>query len=217
MFRAILRLQWRESRLALLVLAAVGASLPLASLRGVESQGDAWRAFRILDASAVWAPSYPLLALGLALVLAAGAWIADHRSRHVYALTLPIARWRYLLFRYAAGGILLLAIGAVLYAAGLLATSRISLPPMLHAYPAGLTVRFCLAGLSAYTVLFALNGITPRTARLLVAGILLLITVAALADLLSLDWHPLVALGDAVLGPYSPLAIFRARWMLIDV
>jgi len=217
MFRAILRVQYRESRLAILVLAGIAFAIPLVAFRGLDLRSDPWDAFQLLSASGKWSAAYPLLALGLGLVLAGGAWAADHRSRHVYALTLPVARWRYLLLRYIAGGILLLGVGALVYAGGAMALSRLTLPPLLHGYPGGLAIRFCLAGLSAYTLLFALNGITQRAARFLVAGLLLLVVLAALADLLSLDWHPLGRFMDAVLGPYSPLAIFRARWMLIDV
>ena len=47
--------------------------------------------------------------------------------------------------------------------------------------------------------------------------ILLLIIATLLGDLLSLGWNPMRTVIDALLSPNSPLAIFRARWMLIDV
>lgn len=217
MFLALLRLQWRESRLAILLLAAAGIFLPLASLNGVRHAADPWEAWELLRASATWSAWYPLLAMAAALVLSAGAWIGDHRSGHVYALTLPVARWRYLLMRYAAGGALLLAVGGILWLGATIATAPLTLPPLLHAYSGSLTLRFCLAGLTAFTLLFALNGLTPRAARLLVAALLVLVIAAAMADLLSLGIRPLGLTLDALLGPYSPLAVFRAPWMLIDV
>ena len=106
---------------------------------------------------------------------------------------------------------------AALLAGSLLATLRLALPPLLHAYPIGLTLRFCLAGLSAYTLLFALSGLTPRMARLSVAVCCALVIVTVAAELLALEWNPIAAVVDALLGPYSPLAIFRARWMRVDV
>jgi hypothetical protein len=170
-----------------------------------------------LHAATRWSAAYPVMALAAALALAAGAWWPDHRTRHVYALTLPIARARYLLLRYAVGLLFLLAIGGCLWLGAVVATFWIPLPPLLHAYPAGLAFRFCLAGLSAYTLLFALSGLTPRMARVLVAGCLVLVIVTIAADLLTLGWNPIASVVDALLGPYSPLTVFRASWMLIDV
>jgi hypothetical protein len=161
--------------------------------------------------------AYPILALLAALLLAAAAWWPDHRTKHVYALTLPISRRRYLLLRYVAGVTFLLGITVALIASALVATSRLSLPPLLHVYPFGTGLRFFLAGLSAYTILFALNGLAPRTARVLAALGIVLVLVSLLADLLSLGWNPLAWVMEALLSPYSPLAIFRGRWMLIDV
>ena len=46
---------------------------------------------------------------------------------------------------------------------------------------------------------------------------LMLVLASIAADLASLGWNPLATVVDALLSPYSPLAIFRARWMLIDV
>lgn len=217
MFRAVLMSFWRESRLAVILLAGIAFAAPLLSLRGAWTAADPWTSWDLLGAAARWSPGYPVIALAAALALAAGAWWPDHRMKHVYALTLPVARSRYLWLRYVAGLSLLLAIGASLLLGSLLATTRIALPPLLQAYPGGLSLRFCLAGLSAYTLLFALSGLTPRMARLIVAVCCALVIVTVAAELLSLGWNPIAGVVDALLGPYSPLSIFRARWMLVDV
>jgi hypothetical protein len=217
MFRAVLAANWRESRIAVFVLALVALALPPLTLRVARLPTDPWAAWELLDAAGRWSAAYPVLALAAALILAAGAWWPDHRVKHVYALTLPVARWRYLLLRYASGLSLLLAVGAVLWLSALVATLRLSLPELLRAYPGTLTLRFCLAGLSAYTLLFALSGLTPRTARIIVAGLLVLVILTVAGDLLSLDWNPIATVFDALLGRYSPLSVFRARWMLVDV
>jgi predicted membrane protein len=135
----------------------------------------------------------------------------------VYALSLPIRRSRYLLLRYGAGLTLLLGIGAALLAGATIAVLRVQVPPLLHAYPVGLTLRFCMAGLVAYTLLFSVSGLTPRAARLLAALLLFLVVASLVADLLGLGWNPVERAMDALLSPYSPLSIFRARWMLVDV
>jgi hypothetical protein len=217
MFRVVLAANWRESRIAVVVLALVALALPALTLRVDRSPTDPWAAWDMLEAAGRWSPAYPVLALAAALILAAGTWWPDHRMKHVYALTLPVARWRYLLLRYAAGLSLLLAVGVVLWLSAVVATMRLTLPELLRAYPGTLTLRFCLAGLSAYTLLFALSGLTPRMARFVVAGILVLVILTVAGDLLSLPWDPIATVFDALLGPYSPLSVFRARWMLIDV
>jgi hypothetical protein len=217
MFRAILRMQWRESRLALVLLAGAGFAIPLLALRRTWADTDPWAAMRLLDAASSWYAAYPVLAIAAALAVAAGAWRSDHRTAHVYALTLPIDRRAYLLLRYAAGLVLFLGVAVALWLGGLLATVRISLPPLLHAYPGGLALQFSLAGLTAYTVFFGLYGLTARMARLLVAAFLLLVIMTAAADLMKLRRYPLPEVVDVLLSPYSPLGVFRARWMLIDV
>jgi len=217
MFRALLWSQWRESRLAVVLLGMLAVAVPLVSLRGAWVPTDPWTSWDLLRATAQWGAAYPVMAMAAALVLAAGAWWPDHRGKHVYALTLPVARSRYLLLRYGAGLAWLGAITGALALGTTLATMRLTLPPLLHVYPMGLTLRFFLAGLSAYTILFALNGLTPRMARILAACFLLLFIASMLSSLVSLGWNPLGAVVDALMGPYGPLAIFRARWMLIDV
>jgi len=217
MFRAILWCQWRESRLAVVLLGVLAFAVPIVSLRGAWLPTDPWTSWDLLRATAQWGAAYPVIALVAALVLAAGAWWPDHRGKHVYALTLPLARSRYLLLRYGAGLAWLGAITCALALGTMLATMRLTLPALLHVYPMGLTLRFFLAGLSAYTILFALNGLTPRMARILAACFLFLFIATVLSSLVSLGWNPLGAVVDALMGPYGPLAIFRARWMLIDV
>ncbi|HEX5005076.1 MAG TPA: hypothetical protein VFV65_07155 [Gemmatimonadales bacterium] len=215
MFRVILANQWRESRIAILFLAATAVAIPSWSLWGTTP--GPWEAWHLLNAAQQSSLAYPLLALLAALTLAAGAWRPDHRARHVYALTLPVPRSRYLLLRYAAGLLLLACLGMALAVGAGAATVGRTLPRYLEAHPLLLAGRFVLAGVSAYTLLFAVSGITARTARLLVAGLLLLLAVSAAADLLGLDWNPLARCFEALMSPYGPLAPFRWTWMLIDV
>jgi len=217
MFRAVLWTQWRESRIAVALLAGVAFIAPLLSMRGVRAANTAWASWDLLSASMRWSATYPILALVAALVVAVGTWRPDHRTGHVYALSLPVSRARYVLLRYGAGLALLAGVGAALLAGAVLASVRVTIPPLLHAYPVALTLRFGIAGLFAYTLLFALNGLTPRAARVLAGLILVLIIVSLAADLLALGWNPIDQAFDALLSPYSPLSIFRARWMLIDV
>lgn len=216
MFGAILRHQWQTTKVAVFLLLTACLALPSLSLRGAADASGPWAAWDLVGAAAGWSFTYPLVAMLGALALAIAVWRPDHRSAHVYALTLPLPRWEYLLMRYSAGVVLLLAAGITLAIGALLAVRTIVLPPGLHAYPLALAVRFCVAGIVAYTLLFALSGLTARAARWLVALLLLLVIASAGFDLLGLAWNPLRFVIDAALSPYSPLVVFRASWMLID-
>jgi hypothetical protein len=215
MFRIILWSQWRESRIAVLLLSAVALVLPTWSLWGAGT--GPWAAWDLLSASQSSSMAYPLLALVAALALAFGAWRPDHRTRHIYALTLPVSRSRYLMLRYTAGMVLLSVIGVALAIGTGGATVWRTLPAHLYAHPFGIALRFILAGFAAYTLVFAIRGVTARTARLIASLLLVLVAVSLLTELLGFDWNPLVHAFDAMLGRYGPLAPFRTTWMLIDV
>jgi len=217
MFRAVVENQWRESRLAVLLLAGFAFIVPVLCLWGKRSESDPWAFGDLIQAVWQWGVAYPSIALAAALALGIGVWRPDHRGRHVYALSLPVARSRYLLMRYSAGLIFLTGIGVALWVGGVAATARVPLSPLLHAYPGGLALRFWLAGLMAYTMMFALSGLTERAARVLVAGSLVLVIVAFSANAMNAHWNPLGWVADALFGPYGPLGVFRIRWMLIDV
>src|ERR1019366_8002795 len=67
----------------------------------------------------LWGFFYPLLAAVTALIIALGIWLSDRRGQHVYALLLPVPRSRYVLYRYAAGVVLLVPIAVALWAGAL--------------------------------------------------------------------------------------------------
>lgn len=216
MFGIILRHHWHTTKVTVLLLLGACLALPILAMRGAADASGPWAAWELVGAASSWSFAYPLVAMLGALGLAIAAWRPDHRSGHVYALTLPLPRWQYLLLRYSAGLVLLLASAVMLGIGAMVAVRGIVLPPGLHAYPVALAVRFSVAGLVAYTLLFALSGLTARVARWLVALLLLIVIASAGFDLLGLSWNPLRFVTDAVLSPYSPLVVFRASWMLID-
>jgi hypothetical protein len=217
MFRAILENQWRESRFAVLLLAASACIVPVLCLWGKGADTDPWAYGDLMQAVWKWGVAYPSIALAAALALGIGVWRPDHRGRHVYALSLPVTRSRYLLMRYGAGLVFLSGISTALWLGGVAATARVPLPSVLHAYPGGLALRFWLAGLMAYTMMFALSGLTERAARILVAGFLVFFIVTFAANAMDSHWNPFGWAIDVLFGPYGPLGVFRIRWMLIDV
>jgi len=218
MFRAVLYVQWKWSRLIIVLGTVAAFAIPLLSLQGAaRPDRGALQAQDLLRAVQSWGTLYPLLAATLGLLMAMTSWAADHRGRHVHALTLPVERWRYVLLRFAAGLTLLAAPLAALFLSALLSTLLATLPPGLQAYPFALTVRFALALLVAYAVFFAISAGTARTAGLILGGIALVVLVQVVAALANLEWDILGLAQLALLQGVGPLAVFAGRWMLVDV
>jgi len=218
MFDVILYTQWKWSRLIIVLGSLAGFALPIVSVQGAAS-GDrgALAAGALLQTVQSWGVLYPVLAAALGLLVAIATWAPDHRGRHVHALSLPVARWRYVLLRFASGATLLaLPILAVL-AGAILATWRATIPVGLRGYALALAARFALAVLVAYAVFFAVSAGTARTAGIILAVIGSVILLQIVASVANVDLDVFGELQVAVLNWPGPLAIFTGRWMLIDV
>src|SRR5437899_2973053 len=100
MFDVILYTQWKWSRLIIVLGSLAGFALPIVSVQGAAS-GDrgALAAGALLQTVQSWGVLYPVLAAALGLLVAIATWAPDHRGRHVHALSLPVALWRYVLLR----------------------------------------------------------------------------------------------------------------------
>jgi hypothetical protein len=138
MFGAILRTQWKWCWTAVLGCAVVAFAIPLISVQNAaipmtELTRGIPAAEQFLLAIERWGPLYTALAAMLGLTLAMLSWSADHRGRHVYALSLPIPRWRYVLMRFGSGAMLVLLPTATLLAGALLATAATQIPDGLVA------------------------------------------------------------------------------------
>jgi hypothetical protein len=218
MFRMILFTQWKWSR-AILLPAVLGAfALPLFSVQGAgDPNRTGWEARALLNSVQTWGVGYPVLATAIALAIAMVAWGADHRGRHVYALSLPVPRWHYALQRFGAGVVLLAAPALALWLGALMAAATATIPAGLHAYPSALAVRFTLALVVAYAVFFAITAGTTRTAGYVLALIGGIIVVQILSAAAGLDIKVIPFISDRLLLWPGPLEIFSGRWMLIDV
>lgn len=216
MFGVILYAQWKWTRLVVVVGAVAGFAIPILSLQSAAGPAPA-PVGELLRAVQSWGVLYPALAATLAVLTAISAWAADHRGRHVYALALPVARWRYALLRFAAGGVLLAAPVLAVWAGGLLATSTATLPAGLHGYAAWLGLRFALAVAVAYSMFFAISSGTARTAGAILGLFAALIVAQLLAGAADVDLHLFDVAQSTLLSWPGPLAIFTGRWMLIDV
>ena len=218
MFRAVLHSQWKWSRLIVVLGTVAAFAIPLLSLQGAaRADRGALQAPELLRAVQSWGTLYPLLATALGLLMAIAAWAPDHRGRHIHALTLPLARWRYVLLRFGAGFVLLAAPIAAVLIGSSLAVLAATLPPGLQAYPIALAMRFAFAVFVAYAVFFAVSAGTARTAGIILAVIAALILVQVVASMANLNLDLFGAAQTALLRGPGPLAVFAGRWMLVDV
>lgn len=218
MFKVILLSQWKWTRLPLLGFVLAAFALPLLSARGagVASQ-DNWLIEELLSNLQTWGLAYPVLAGFLGLILARATWGPDHQGKHVYALSLPLPRWDYVLMRFAAGAVLLALPVLALWIGALIATFATTLPPSLQAYPTILTLRFALAALVAYAVIFAISAGTNKTAGIILAVLAAVVIVQLFLDAIGIETLFVQSLlAKLVLWP-GPFEIFTGRWMLFDV
>ena len=218
MFRVILYGQWKWSRLIVVLGTIAAFALPIISVQSAAA-GDTspLHAQELLRAVQSWGTLYPVLAAALGLLVAIATWAADHRGRHVHALTLPVPRWRYVLLRFGAGSTLLAGpIIAVLLGA-LLATATATIPSGLQAYPVALALRFAVAVFVAYAVFFAISAGTARTAGIILGTMAALVLVQVLASLANVSLNLVDLVQVVVLNWPGPLAVFTGRWMLLDV
>ena len=218
MFRAILYTQWKWSRVIVLLGTIAAFAIPVLSLQGAaRADRGALAATDLLQAVQSWGVLYPLLAATLGLLVAITAWAPDHRGRHVHALTLPLPRWRYVVLRFAAGGLLLGApLAAVaLGAAG--ATMLATIPAGLQAYPMALVIRFGLALLVAYAMFFAVSAGTARTAGIVLGCLATVVVLQLVAEIASVDLDLFAVVQWLLMQGPGPLTVFTGRWMLVDV
>jgi ABC-type transport system involved in multi-copper enzyme maturation permease subunit len=215
-FKAMLRIQWKGSWHLVVALAVAAFALPLVSVRS-GWPGTPANLPRFLTELELWGLFYPALAAVAAIVVAASIWISDRRGHHIYALLLPIPRWRYVLLRYAAGLALLAPIVLALWAGAVIATAGVDLPPGLRTFPHALTAKFALSLLLLFGVAFAVAASSTRalgiSVRLLGLFIAAHIAVIMLRPGANLIWTVVTALATSP-GPFAPLG---GRWMLIDV
>ena len=218
MFRQMLLTQWKWSGIGIVAAALASFVLPILTVQGAGVSDPTWIDARaLLPELEYWSRTYPALALAIGLFAGTMAWTNDHRGRHVYALTLPLPRWHYVLLRYGAGLVLLLVPVLLLWAGAMLAGRMAIIPPGLHAYPHALALRFGLAVLLAYSIFFAISSGTTRTAGYVI-GVVAGLMVLQLLFLLSGSNTELVGpIFDRLVTLPGPFEVFGGRWMLIDV
>jgi len=221
MVQPMLLVHWKQARLLLIPFVVAAFGLPLLLVQGFGG-GDtdasvSLEAYRLLAAYQIWLPYFPLMAGSIGAVIALTAWNWDHRYGHVYALSLPVARWEYAMLKMGAGAALVLLPAAALWIGAHLASSSVTLPEGLRAYPNHLAFRFFLASLVSYAVFFALAAGTIRTTVWIVSVALTALVGVALIDAAFQSNDLIYSLTGWILRARGPFAVFTGNWALIDV
>jgi hypothetical protein len=223
MTKQLLALHWKAARWGLLPWVVAAFGVPLLIVGRLNGEGA-------LQSADIWqqmipiSPVFPLLAVAAGSTIALTAWSWDHRQGHVYALALPVPRWRYAWTKFLAG-LTLAAIPAVaLGVGGVIAASMVELPDLVQAYPGALAFRFYLATLAAYGVMFALAAGTMRTALIVLSvGLGAVFLGDGVVEFASRMLPALegVRVTDLLLDlasqPASPFRVLTGNWLLFDV
>jgi hypothetical protein len=219
MYAQMLKAQWRSMGVIVVVLAVVAFGVPLMTVLygGSLRQSSSYAVANWLAAATAVGYAMPVIALLIGVLLGMAVWSEDHLGGHVYALSLPLPRWRYVLLRFGVGLTLLAAPALALTVGTTIAAAAVDLPDGLHAYPLSLALRFTVALVVCYALFFALSTATRRVALALLGGV----GGIALADVLlaALGKVPVVvAFIFQLLTTWpGPLAILMGRWALFDV
>jgi hypothetical protein len=213
MFGMIVRTQWKWTRTLVLLATVAGFAVPLASLQSASSNSSP-RGFVLTMQS--FGVAYALLAAGVGLAVALAAWTHDQRGRHIYALSLPVSRARYVLMRLGAGAIFLAPPTVAVLIGALVVSLFGSLPAGLHAYPVALTLRFAFAALVAFAVFFAIGSSTQRTAGIVLGVFAALLLTQYVFSLVGVRYNLLSRVADLLFTAPGLLSVFSGRWTLVD-
>ena len=218
MFRVILFTQWKWTRLLLLPIVIATFAMPVFSVQAFSDASlSRWQVSSMLGTMQAMGLIYMFLSALLGIGIAATAWSADTKGRHVYALSLPVPRWHYLLLRYAAGVVLLLVPAFSLWIGALLAVSSAPVPVGLNAYPTALAVRFLLASFVSYSVTFALSSVPNKLSLIAATAVGVLLFALSTIDYLTGTPKLMPGLFEWAIHWPGILEVFAGRWLLIDV
>lgn len=219
MYRQILYVQWTALRLPATLLGVLAFALPLLTVTygGSLDGAPSGRVAEWLFASQQIGFLIPGLALLVGVLLGIGAWAPDHAGKHVYALSLPVSRARYVWLRFAAGAALLAVPVAALGIGALLATLSVHLPSGVHAYPLQLTGRFLLASLVCYVIFFSVSISTKRAALAVLGAIGGVLLADALLSVVGVQASVTPTVLMWLTNWPGPLSILIGRWALFDV
>lgn len=220
MFNALMKVQWKWTRVGVLFGVLLGFAIPVASVQTLRiyfadfRETSAGNVVQMMQQAGVL---YAMLAAGVGLTIALLAWNADHKGRHIYALSLPVSRARYAGMRFAAGALFLTGPALGVLIGGLVATAVVTIPDGLHAYPIALAIRFYLSSFVAFAIFFAIAASSQRAAAITLGGVATVFLVAFALSAMGVNYDLLDRAGTLLFSEPGLLSVFTGRWMLIDV
>ncbi|MGH7583910.1 MAG: hypothetical protein ACREL5_11860 [Gemmatimonadales bacterium] len=215
MQKAVLRIEWKACRHLVIALAVAAFALPIVSVR-LDWQGAGGSIPFFLTELQLWGLFYPLLAAVAAIILAAATWASDRRGQHVYAMLLPVPRWRYVIYRYSAGVLMCLPVVAGLWLGAHVAIAGLDLPPGILTYPDALALKFGLSLLLLFGFAFAIASASSRAIGIGIRALGLFLAVHIAVLLLAPGTNLLWMAARALVAAAGPLSLLGGRWMLID-
>lgn len=215
MLKAMIRIQWKACWHIVSALAVAALALPIVSVH-LGWKGAANLPFYLTQLQ-LWGLFYPGLALVAAIALAAAIWASDRRGQHVYALLLPVPRWRYVLLRYFAGVALLIPIVVCLWVGTLIATLTLDLPPGIRIFPNAIAIKFALALILLFGFTFTAAAASSRVLGYGLRALGLFLAAHVAVSLLTEGTNLISSLVGVLTTWPGPLAPLGGRWMLIDV
>ena len=212
MFRQMLYVQWRWNRDLLALFIVLGFGLPLLMLRITLPDVDLIFAGRIVGYSTI------IISLLAGMVVAAQGYGMDERGGHVYALSLPCSRARFLGLRSLAAFGLLGLVALAFWIGGMVALSQVDVPPMLQTYAGSLAIRALLGAWLAHATLFAIRYAAGRRTKQVFGVLALIVLLLTISAAFFPATRTLIArVGDLMTAFPGPFSIVFGRWTLIDV
>lgn len=215
MLKEMIRVQWSRIRVFAVLVAMFCFSLPLVIIRVAPSETELVGSW--LRNAEIVGGLIPITALIYAIVVAGAAWADDLKGNHVYALSLPISRERYVAYRFVSQVIALVLPPVALFAGCLVAAAAVHLPAGVHAYPVALASRFLLAIVICYAMFFAIATGIRRAAVVLLGVLVGLIALELLLSAVGVEQSLIGTVGELLTRWPGPFAILAGRWALFDV
>lgn len=228
MYKSLLFLHWKQIKYALIPAVIASFGLPLLMVSGLGSpagvRGTPLEAYQIIGELNEWLYMFPTLAASIGVVIALSAWNWDHQYNHVYALSLPVTRFEYVLNKLLAGATLALIPVSGLWIGAHVASLAVDLPTGLNAYPNQLAVRYLFAMLLMYGMFFAFASGTKATTVKIMSVVAVVLFVGITGNDLLAEYFPyfervhvIEAVMNSLVDAPGPFQVFTGNWALIDV
>jgi hypothetical protein len=218
MFRQVLFAQWKWSREILAFFIVAGFVIPLIvpwlilPRTGVPSAREL-----VAIGQAIGGTTLSLVVLA-GLLLALQSHGVDERAGHIYSLTLPVTRTRFLTTRTISAFILLVVPSLAIWLGGALVAGQLEIPPTLRSYAGALALRALLASWLIYAGVTAVRYSAGRRAKAVILALLVAFVVLGVLSATNAPTRSLISgLARFFLVNPGPFGVFVGRWTLIDV